>query len=156
MNIPKDILSEKNYTGTRLIRVENTLVYKLKKELNELQKKANPTLAKMDIISKKLDPYYAQIGQLDEKIKLLKQEVAPHRELYDIEVKKVELIDQKAQLIKNKIQPIVDAEIQGKLEEFEKPLHVTDKKGVLYVEVQNELEETIKNIRARNAKIKTK
>lgn len=152
MRIPKELLAEKNYEGTRLIKLTDPLLLKMKKELNELQKKANPTLKKMEEMSKILDPYYQQIAQLNEKVNALKVELAPHRELYDVELKKVELIDQKAQLIKNKMTPIIDKLIEGQLEEFEKPLHATEKNGVMYVEVANELEEAVKNLRARKAK----
>ena len=152
MKIPKELLSEKNYEGTRLIAITDKNVMKLKLELNALQKKANPTLLKMEEMSKVLDPYYQQIAQLNEKIKSLREEVAPHREKYDIEMKKVELIDQKAQLIKNKMQPMIDKNIADKLGEFEKPLHAIEKDGVMYVEVQDELEEKIKQLRAVKAK----
>ena len=42
MKIPADILSEKNYEGSRLILVENEKVAELQKELTKLQLEANP------------------------------------------------------------------------------------------------------------------
>lgn len=152
MKIDPAIVSEKNYTGSRLIQVNSMVISKLKKELNNLQKKASPTLKKMEDLSKVLDPYFTEIREHQMAIDKVKEAMKPTRDLYDIEMKKVELIDQKAQLIKNKIQPLVLKEITGKLGEFEKALHVNDKNGVLFVEVVDELEEKIKEIRASKAK----
>ena len=152
MKIPKEYLSEKNYEGTKLIAVTDKKVFELKKKLNELQKNANPYLLKMDKLAKVLDPYYMQINQLNEKIKSLREEMKSKKEEYDEELAKVQAIDAKAQLIKNKMQPLIDKNIADKLEEFDRPLHATEKDGVIYVEVTNDLEDTIKNIRARNAK----
>ena len=148
MNIPKDLLAEKNYSGSRLIKINNPVILKLKKELTEFQKKANPTLKKMEEISKLLDPTYSKIAELNQQITKLKEEIQPTRELYDVEMAKVELIDQRAQLVKNKIQPLIEKEIEGQLGEFEKALQATEKNNLIFVEVVDELEETVKKMRA--------
>ncbi len=155
MNIPKEVLSEKNYSGTRLIEITNPLVNKYVKEITKIQvEKLNPLLndAKYKSLTSKMDVLYSQIGQLNDKLKQLKLEVEPIRAEYDVFAEKMLKLEQKAQLIKNKIQPIIDSEISGKLGEFEKPLHAKEKNGKIYVEIQDEIEETVKNIRARKTK----
>lgn len=154
MLIPKEMLAEKNYTGSRLIKVNDPTVLKLKKELTEFQKKANPTLKKMEEISKLLDPTYSKIAELNQQITKLKEEIKPTRELYDLEMAKVELIDQRAQLVKNKIQPLIEEAIKGQLGEFEKALQATEKNNLIFVEVVDELEEAVKRIRASKLKKK--
>lgn len=148
MKIPAEHLSEKNYEGTRLIQINSSAVKTLKKQLDELQKKANPTLKVMEELSKKLDPYYSKIGEHQKAIDDIKKEMKDVKDLYDIEIKKVELIDQKAQLVKNKIQPLVLAQVEGKLGEFEKANQMIEKNGVIFVEVIDEIEEKIKQVRA--------
>jgi len=149
MKIDSTLLSEENYTGIRRIPVKNEIITKYKKEIDAYQKQAKPFLIKMEKISKVLDPYYATIADHNKEITRLKAEMADTLEQYNIELKKVELLDQKAQMIKNKMQPIVDKEIVGKLGEFEKPTNLIDEKGFFYVEVADTLEDFIKSKRAR-------
>jgi hypothetical protein len=149
MKLTKELLSAENYTGTRRIQVKSPMIDKYKKEIDAYQKQAKPFLKKMEEISKVLDPHYAQITEHTKEINRIKAEMAGTLELYNVELKKVELLDQKAQMIKNKMQPIVDKEIAGKLEEFERPTNLTTEKGFHYVEVVDDIEEYIKAKRLR-------
>lgn len=147
MQIPAEVLSEKNYTGSRLIEITDDKVIALKAELNALQQEANPFLTEMDEIAPKMDPIFQKIQELEAEKNKLREELAPIRAPYDELLKKVEAIDSKAQLIKAKIQPIVNKIVEDQLGEFEKALHLKDENGKLYVEVIDEIEEKIKTIR---------
>jgi chromosome segregation ATPase len=152
MKIPNEILSEKNYEGTRLIEITDTKVAELKAKLNALQAEANPTLEKMEAITPAMDLIFKKIGVLEEQKKTLHAELEPIRAPYDELLKEVEKIDQRAQLIKNKIQPLVNSIVAPMLGEFEKANQMIEKDGKLFVEVVDELEEKVKAIRAAKAK----
>jgi len=152
MQLPKDLLSEANYEGSRFIEIKNETVSALLKEIGEYQKEANPTLEVMDKYAAILDPYYQKIQTLQAEINKIKEEMAEDKLKYDEELSKVEKIDQKAQLIKNKITPIVMKEVEGQLGEFEKATQTKEKDGKIYVEVVDTLEELIKSMRANKKK----
>jgi chromosome segregation ATPase len=152
MQIPAEVLSEKNYTGSRLIEIIDPKVIELKAQLTELQKEANPFLTEMDKIAPEMDPIFQEIQELEIKKNELREKLAPIRAPYDELLKKVEAIDSKAQLVKAKIQPLVNKIVEDQLGEFEKALHLKEEDGKLYVEVIDEIEENIKSI--RQAKIK--
>lgn len=152
MQIDKNILAEKNYTGSRLIAINDPTILKLKKELNAFQKQANPFLKKMEALTPAMDPIYTRIGEHQAQIKKLHEDLAPFKEKYDIELKRVELIDQKAQLVKNKMQPLVNRIVESQLSEFEKATQLIEKNSLIYVEVVDEIEEKVKAIRASKAK----
>jgi tetrahydromethanopterin S-methyltransferase subunit B len=148
MQIPAELLSEKNYEGSRLIEITDEGVLNLTADLTALQQEANPYLEKMEAITPEMDPIYSQIAELEAKKKELQAEVAPIRARYDAEVPFVEEIEQRAVLIKNKLMPIINDLVKDELGEFEKALQTVHKDGKLYVEVQDLLEEKIKQIRA--------
>lgn len=152
MQIPAEYLSEVNYEGTRLIKIEDETVTALTEELNKLQKEANPFLEQMEAITPELDPVYDEIRELELKKQELQKKVAPARARYDEIAKNVEEIDVRANAIKQKITPIILDLVKDELKEFEIPLHTTVKEGVMYVEVRDELEEKIKQLRAIKAK----
>lgn len=153
MQIPKEYLEEKNYEGTRLIEINDETVLELKKQLDDLQKEANPLLTASEEFLPEMDRVYAEIQKLEVQKKELHEEIAPIRAKYDEAIKPVEEIDQRATLIKNKITPIVNDIVASQLGEFEKALQMKEEDGKLYVEVVDELEEKIKAIRAsKNAK----
>ena len=152
MQIPSEVLAEKNYAGTRLIEITDPKVMELRAEVAAFAPDAKPFLEKMEEYSKVLDPFYSQINEHSKEIKKLKDEMAPTKELFDAEVSQLEKIEQKAQLIKDKIQPMIMELIQDQLGEFEKALQLIDKDEKLYVEVVDEIEECVKKIRANKAK----
>lgn len=147
MQIPAEYLTESNYEGTRLIEVTDEAVLSLTAELSELQKEANPYLEKMEALTPQMDPIYSEIAELESKKKELLAQVAPIRAQYDAEMQFVEEIDQRATLIKNKVQPIINDLVKGELGEFERAMQTVHKDGKLYVEVQDQLEEKIKQLR---------
>lgn len=151
MKIPAEFLAEKNYEGSRLIEVTDPTVMKLRAKVAELAEPAKPFLAEMEKLGKVLDPFYVKIGKLNEEIKKIKEEMAPTKELFDKEVAELEKIEQKAQLIKNKIQPLVNELMKGQLSEFERANQLIDRDNKLFVEVIDEIEEKIKAVRAQKA-----
>lgn len=152
MQIPKEYLTEKNYEGTRLIEVVDDKVAELKKELTALQIEANPFLEEMEKLSPVLDPFFVKIGEHQAAIDALKKEMEEPKAEYNEWLKKVEEIDQKAQLIKNKIVPLVNAIVAPSLGEFEKANQMVPKDDKLFVEVIDEIEEKVKSIRATKTK----
>jgi hypothetical protein len=158
MQIDKELLSEDKYTGNRLIPIKSYTIVKMMKEVEKIQKQANPILDEMDKLTKdKLEKFTTEIGKHREAIQAIQNdpEYKQAQAEYEVLLKRVELKDDKATVIKNKIQPLVDAELEGQLGEFEKPLHLTMQKGKLYVEVADEVEEFIKAKRKKNAPAKS-
>ena len=152
MQIPAEFFSEVNYSGTRLIKIEDEIVRALQEELTALQKEANPFLEQMEAITPELDPVYDEIRELELKKGELQKKVAPARARYDAIAKNVEEIDVRASSIKAKITPIVLDLVKDDLSEFEIPLHTVVKEGEMYVEVRDEIEERVKQLRAIKAK----
>lgn len=155
MQIPKEYLEEKNYTGTRLIEVNDETVLDLKKQLDELQKEINPVLDRLnENYYKPADQIYTEINALNEKLNPLKEKMRELFEANKADTEIVEAQEKKAQHIKNKIQPIVNELVKSELGEFEKATIVREVDGKLFVEVVDEIEEKIKSIRSANAKTK--
>ena len=152
MKIDKAILSEKNYEGSRFIEVKNPKVIELMKEISALQKEANPFLDVMDKYAKVLDPFYQEIQKLQVKISKIKEDMAGDKAKYDEELAKVEKIDSKAQMFKNKLMPIILDEVKDQLGEFEVAFQTKEKDGKVFVEVQDKIEELVKSLRAQKAK----
>lgn len=152
MKIPQEYLKESNYDGTRLVEVTDKKVAELHAKLTELQREANPHLEIMEKITPQLDPLFTELRELETKKQAVKDKMAPIREPYDTELAMVEKIDQRAQLIKNKIQPLILDLVKKDLGEFETARQLIEKDGKLYVEVIDELEEKVKLIRTKNKK----
>lgn len=151
MKIPKEYISEKNYEGSRFIEINDPKITALMKEISALQKEANPYLEVMDKYAKILDPHYQKIQKLQTEIGKIKEEMAEDKAKYDEELSKVEKIDQKAQVIKNKLMPVILDIVKGQLGEFEVAFQTKEKDGKIFVEVQDKLEELIKSLRAQKA-----
>lgn len=149
MQIPKDILSEKNYTGSRLIEITDEVVLGLKKELDLLQQEMNPLLDAIKPEWDSLDASFPRLQKAQEELKKVQDERAPILEkCRKYEEDTLKPVEQKAQLIKNKIQPIILELVKGELGEFEKAQQTMDKDGKVYVEIVDEIEEKVKQIRA--------
>jgi len=165
MNIPQELLAEKNYTGTRKILINDPKVRELKAELKELQKSINPIIEGLQDTLKKFDEGNARILEkqkakqaIEQEIEAIHKELAPDKKLYDKEMEKIQPFDEQAQLIKNKLEPLVMKLVEDQLGEFERPLHVTeDDDGVdIYVEVVDELEQFVQTKRTQKAKAQEK
>lgn len=152
MKIDPKILSEKNYEGSRFIEINDPKVSELMKEVSALQKEANPYLEVMDEYAKILDPFYQKIQEKQAEIGKIKEEMAETKAKYDEELSRVEAIDKKAQVIKNKLMPVILDLVKDQLSEFEVAFQTKEKDGKVFVEVQDKLEELIKSIRAQKAK----
>ncbi len=149
MLVPKDILSEKNYTGSRLIEITDEVVLGLKKELDLLQQEMNPLLDTIKPEWDSLDASFPRLQKAQEELKKVQDERAPILEkCRKYEEDTLKPVEQKAQLIKNKIQPIILELVKGELGEFEKAQQTMDKDGKVYVEIVDEIEEKVKQIRA--------
>lgn len=148
MNIPKEFTSEKEYCGTRLIEINDESVTRLSNELKELQKEAEPFIDAMAKMSPAMDPIYTELRVVEDKRKELKDKLQPLLEPYQEEMAKADKVYQKAQLIKNKMTPIVNELVKPQLGEFETAKELKEKDGKIFVEVIDELEEKIKAIRA--------
>lgn len=151
MKIPKEFLEEKNYEGTRLVEITDETVKKFHAELKKLQLEANPTLEKMEKLTPILDPFYTRLGELEREKAKIKEEMQPTRDEYDKYLEVVQKVDQRAQLIKNKLQPIVNKIMEGQLGEFEKSNQLIEKDGKIFVEVMDEIEEKVKAVRMAKA-----
>lgn len=153
MQIAPELLSEKNYTGTRLILLKDEQIYALHKELTEIQKSINPIL---DELAKDYypltDPIRAKITEMQTQIKSLRDEANLITERYKDQIKALEDAEQRAGLIKNKLQPLVLAEVEPQLSEFESAKHTKVKGEQIYVEVYDEIEERVKAIRQNKEK----
>lgn len=155
MQIDKEVLSEKNYTGTRLIEINDETVLKFQEQLDELQKKINPVLDKLqENYFSKVDEVYAKLTPLNEQISPLKDELKRLMDVNKSDTEFIDSVEQEAQLIKNKVQPIINDLVKGQLGEFETAKHTVVKDGKIYVEVFDEIEEKVKAIREKNASSK--
>lgn len=146
------VLAEKNYEGNTLKLITDETIINLHKELNKLQLEANPFLEEMERLTPVLDPIFTKIGEHQKAIDALKEEMKPAKDEYDVNLKAVEEIDQRAQLIKNKIQPLAENLFTSEFSEFQKASQIIVKDDKLYVEVVDKLEDFIKNFRATNVK----
>lgn len=154
MQIAPEILSEKNYTGTRKIHISDEKVRKLKQELKDLQKAINPILDGLAGTFKKFDEANQKIAEHQKAIREVNDSVVEDKAFYDEEMKKIAPYEKKAVLIKDKLEPLVMKLIKDQLGEFEKPLHVSEDEstGDMYVEVVDQIEELVLKIRASKEK----
>lgn len=152
MQIPKDILAEKNYTGTRKILINDEKVRESLKELTALQKKINPILDGLQDTFKKFDATNKVIAEHQAEIKRLHDELIPDKAFYEQEMAKIKPVEDEARLIQSKVEPLIKEIVKDQLGEFEKPLHATEDEssGDIYVEVVDVLEDFIVRHRAQN------
>lgn len=152
MQIPKEYLEPKNYTGTRLIEIKDKKVYQLQEELIALKPEVLKIVEGMDEAVKVLDPAYTKMNELRDEISKIKESISKEEEIVRSKQKQLEPYEQKEQLIKNKMQPLIDKELDGQLNEFERPLHTVFKDEKIYVEIEDQLEEKVKQIRSGKSK----
>lgn len=149
MQIPKDLLSEKNYEGTSLIEITDENILRLFKERADILKLGEPIMKRMDELSKPLDEFYVRLKPLEEERKQIKEDMQPAIDAYQAVVDEMDKdVYQKTRLIDQKLNPMVDELVKDQLSEFEKAKTLTERDGKYYVEVEDLLEEKIKLIRA--------
>ena len=149
MQIEKELLSGKNYTGSRLILIENEDVKTLQDELSAYQQEINPILEKLSSeYYPTVDPLYQEVQKKNQEIKEIKEKIAEQTEKFKPDIESIEAVEKKALLIKQKLQPIILDEVKDKLGEFETARNTVVQDGKIYVEVIDEIEEKIKQIRA--------
>lgn len=155
MQLDPTLLSEKNYTGTRLILIEDEKLGELWKKKTEIQTSINPTLDKLKSeLWDVLDEDYKELSVLNEKSAAIKEKIKDMQAKYAAELEKVQSAEQKARAIEDKIRPIVLKAIEGKLGEFETAKNTIVRDGKVYAEVYDEIEERVKAIRVQKANAK--
>lgn len=153
MFIDKELLSEANYAGSRLILLEDENLSKLQVELEALQKEINPVIDKLSAeYYPRIDPMYQETQKLMEQAKEIKAKIAEITNEYKADTNFIDALEQKAQLIKNKMQPIILEIVKDQLGEFETAKNTVVRDGKLYAEVFDEIEEKVKAIRMVKAK----
>lgn len=154
MKIPLELLAEKNYDGSRLFEITDEKVITLKKEIETYQPVAKPYLEKMEKLGKELDPFYTKIRELDAEKDKIKKEMQPTLDSFNAELKHMEKIQQKTDVLKDKIRVIVSKILEKELGEFEsaRELRPDETTGKLFVEIIDEIEEKVKAIRMVKAK----
>ena len=153
MKIDSTLLSEKNYTGNRRILVEDEKLQEFQTILEGYQKDINPLLDRMNVeYSPIVDPLNAEIQKKTLEIKELKARITAETDKFQDVIDGIEKAEQKAQLIKNKVQPIVLKALDGQLGEFEVARYTEVDGGKIYAVVFDELEEKVKEIRANKGK----
>lgn len=157
MKIDKEMLAEKNYSGSRLIEITDKTVLKLQKEVAKFAPLAKPHLDKLEKLGKVLDPARIKIRELREKLKKEEDKIKEDCKFDELVVQEakaieeLEAINQKADLVKNKITPIINNLVKDQLDEFEIARHVNVKEDKIFVEVFDEVEEKVKQLRAQKA-----
>ena len=155
MQIDPTLLSEKNYTGTRLILVDDPKLEELQKKLTSYQLEINPLLDKLQReLWSEADKEYAEVQKYQEKIQKLKARLQDRQAKYSAEIEKVQSAEQKAQAVKDRMQPIILKAVEGQLGEFETAKNTVVRDGKVYAEVYDEIEEKVKAIRLQKANAK--
>ncbi len=153
MQIDPKVLAEINYTGSRLIEIDNPKLSELQKELSAYQQEINPII---DMLSAEyypvIDPMYQKVQELNAEAKAIKEKIAEQTAMHKKSIEAIEAAEQKAGLIKNKMQPLILKEVEGKLSEFEIARNTVIKDEKIYVEVFDEIEEKVKALRTAKAK----
>lgn len=153
MNIPVELLKESNYTGTRLIEVDDPKLRELNEVIKGYQQEINPVLDKLTAeYYPVIDPMYQEVQRLQAQIKEIKEKIAEQTLKFKEDIEIIESTEQKAMAIKNKMQPIILKALEGQLGEFEIAKNTVTQDGKVFAEVYDELEEKIKAVRASKAK----
>ncbi len=153
MQIDKELFSEKNYTGSRLILVESEDIKTLHDELSVLQKEINPVLDKLSTeYYPQIDPMYQEVQALNVQVKEIKEKIADITETFKSDIQSIEEVEQRAQLVKGKLQPLILEAVADQLGEFEVARQTVVQDEKIYVEVFDEIEEKVKQIRASKLK----
>lgn len=127
MQIDKKYLSEVNYTGSRLIEINDPKVEELKAKLREFQLEANPILKRTEPFLKEIEPLKEERRALKAKCTQLLTEMQPLRDQYDEETLKLPKnfkgSNKKLDLIARKIKVFID-----KIHAHEKKMEKINKK----------------------------
>jgi len=152
MQIPKEILSEKNYTGSRLIEIKDEKVISLLAEIKKCGEEAKPYVDEMERLTPALEAIYSELKPIEDKRKELKDKLTEELKPFQVQQEQADLINQKADAIKEKLYPIAREVIKNELGEFEMGGQFIEKDGKVFIEIKDQLEEKIKEIRQFNLK----
>jgi len=138
------------------IKEITTKIRPLTLEFNEVSKNFPEDITEfppeLQVIKDKIDPLMNEVKALEEQVKEVKKSKENEQKQYNEAIKKVEKLDARASLIKEKMQVLVNKFINPQLSEFEKALHLLEKDEKVFVEIIDEIEEKIKTIRQLKAK----
>lgn len=154
MQIPVEFLKETNYEGTRLIEMTDSTVLSLLKEVKKCGEEVKPFLDEMDKYTPEIDVIYAELRPIEEKRAELKEKLTIALKPFQVEQEKADMVYQKSDAIKQKIYPLARAFVDRHLSEFESAGQFIERDGKTYIEVTDEIEEKVKQIRAKNASSK--
>lgn len=153
MQIAPEMLSEKNYAGSRLIEINDPVITELQEELKKIVAEIEPVTEQLSKDYYQIvDPWYQEAQAKRQELEEIKAKIKEVADKYHTEVEFVESKGQQAQLIKNKMIPVINDLVAPQLGEFEKALQTIQKDDKLYVEVVDEIEEKVKAIRASKKK----
>jgi chromosome segregation ATPase len=138
------------------IKEISTKIRPLTIEFNEASKNFPEDITEfppeLQAIKDKIDPLLSEVKELESQVKEVKKGKENEQNLYNEAIKKVEKLDARASLIKEKMQVLVNKLIVPQLGEFEKALHLIEKDGKVFVEIIDEIEEKVKAIRSLASK----
>lgn len=154
MQLPKDLLSEVNYEGTRLIEITDETVLALLQEVKKCGEEVKPFLDEMDKYTPEIDKLYAELRPIEEKRAELKEKLTVALKPFQVEQEKADMVYQKSDAIKQKIYPLARELVNPQLSEFESAGQFIERDGKTFIEITDEIEEKIKQIRAKNASSK--
>ena len=154
MQIPVEFLKETNYDGTRLIEITDETILSLLKEVKKCGEEVKPFLDEMDKYIPEIDAIYAELRPIEEKRAELKEKLNIALKPFQVEQEKADAIYQKSDAIKQKNYPLARAFVNPQLGEFESAGQFIERDGKTYIEITDEIEEKIKQIRAKNASSK--
>lgn len=137
MQIDQELLKEENYTNPRLIEIKNDEVVKLYETVREHQEKVNPFLTRFEEIEAKKAELRAPFEAYEKETK---------EELEDM-MEKMQVEDQLASKVKEKLVPLIEDEIIPQLGELDEFVGLDKVDGKLYAKINDRIEEWVKAVR---------
>ena len=131
MQIDPTLLTPENYSNPRYIELKDEQIGKLYEKVQVHQKKVNPDLKRYEELEK-------QANGIKEEMKEI------------VEAMQVE--DQKASKIKEKLVPLVEDEVLPQLNELEEFVGIELKDGKYFAKVNDRIEEWVKAVREQQQK----
>lgn len=151
MQLSAELLKESNYEGSRLIEITDETILSLLQEVKKCGEEVKPFLDEMDKYTPEIDAIYAELRPIEEKRAELKEKLTKAMKPFQVEQEKADAVYQKSDMIKQKIYPLARAIVNPQLSEFESAGQFIERDGKVFIEVTDEIEEKIKQIRAKNA-----
>lgn len=143
MQIDKTLLTEENYSNPRYVEITDTEAINLYEKIKAHQDAVNPFLKRYEEIEAKKAELKAPY---DEYLKEVQPEV-------DEMLEKMKAEDQKAAKVKEKLVPLIEAEVLPHLGELDEFVGIEKKEdGKYYAKVNDRIEEWVKAVREQQPK----